>query len=250
MHISLNELTAALKKYFEAKQYFLGNIEDATNMIIWLERHGLNGLQEFEYSIPYLDLDGDKSFSSILYEDHSLAVIDCHNRSALNCISSAVDLAQVKALEGGIATVVLRRCHNRKFILKALADGGKRGMSFSAYWQNLDNPSFEYTASIQSGAELPSFSSAQIASEESVRDDQGLIISCSTHVDLRYDCKPREKTLKMQHFEPAYMREYSERTLENGIKINPELWLHINDVGKHILVKESLASQRGAGEAS
>lgn len=249
MHISLNELVAALKKYFEAKFYFPGNIEDATNMIVWLEKHGVNGLYEFEQSIKYLDLDDNKSFSSVIYEDQSLAVIDCHDRSALNCIASAVDLAQAKALEGGIATITLKRCHNRKFILKALADGGRRGMSLSAYWQNFGSEPMEYTASIKAGDQYPTFSWVALDHESQLKDEQSLILTCSTQVDLMYECKKHSGNRTVHRISPDEMYKYQLNIVKNGFMIQPDLWGHINDVGLQVLVKESLQSQMGAGGA-
>ena len=40
MYVSLNELSAALRRCFEANGYSVGQYEDAANAIVWLEQHG------------------------------------------------------------------------------------------------------------------------------------------------------------------------------------------------------------------
>ena len=243
MHVSMIELKAALRRCFEATGYFVGNYEDAANMILWLEKHGLNGLGELQRALPFINEDHSKPLSTVIYEDSTSAIIDSNGRSALNCIAASVDLAHAKALENGIATVTVHNCHNRMFILKALTDCGRRGISVAAYWQNGSQMMTEHTAAIKAGERYPSYSVANTCLSASDDDKQALTIICSSRVDL---------TSSLQHRNARYIsaeqvelnKEYS---VDNGIDIDEALWAQINKIGEGVLVENSDRSRQGAG---
>lgn len=243
MNISMNELKAALRRCFEASGYFVGNYEDAANMILWLEKHGLKGLNELAHAFPYIGADRDKALSKVIYEDNTSATIDAHGRSALNCIAAAVDLAQAKALENGIATITVHNCHNRMFVLKALTDCGRRGISAAAYWQNGSGPITEHTAAIKSGQRYPSYSEALTGLKSCGDDKQALTIICSSRVDLTSSLQ----NTKNYYVSPKQVAENKERSVESGIDINDQLWAEINQLGTGILVENSERSRLDAG---
>lgn len=247
MHISMNELKAALRRCFEASGYFVGNYEDAATMILWLEKHGLHGLNELTNAIDYVAADRDKPLSKVIYEDSTSATIDAHGRSALNCVAAAVDLAQAKALESGIATITVHNCHNRMFILKALTDCGRRGISAAAYWQNGSDEITEHTAAIRSGQRYPSYSEAVTSltssSADAREDKQALTIICSSRVDLTSSLQSKE-----QHYiSPQQIAENKAQTVEFGIEITEQLWDQINQLGTGILVENTERSRLDAG---
>ncbi len=247
MHVSMNELKAALRRCFEAANYFVGNYEDAANMILWLEKHGLNGLQELQRTLPYIKQDRTKDMSTVIYEDSTSAIIDSHGRSALNCIASAVDLAHAKALECGIATISVHNCHNRKFILKALTDCGRRGISVVAYWRNGSDVVTEYTAAINAGARYPSFSQAVTNLESNEQDKQALTIICSSRVDLTSSLQNSNDHQTRFHMSAEAIAQIKEKTIDNGIEIDSKLWQEINEIGAAVLVENSEESRQGAG---
>ncbi|MBP0048253.1 DUF3726 domain-containing protein [Marinobacterium sp. AK62] len=243
MNISMNELKAALRRCFEACGYFVGNYEDAANMVLWLEKHGLNGLTELERALPFIDRDSDKPLSSVVYEDSTSAIIDSHGRSALNCIAAAVDLAHAKALEVGIATVTVHNCHNRMFILKALTDCGRRGISVAAYWQNGNDNITEHTAAIAAGERYPSYSDATTCLSASPDDKQALTIVCSSRINLATTLKHRNTRM----LSAAQVEQNKEHSVNQGIEIKPALWEEINRIGAAVLVENSELSRADAG---
>lgn len=247
MKISMNELSAALRRCFEATGYFVGNYEDAANMILWLEKHGLKGLEELTRALSYINQDSDKPLSSVVYEDKTSAIIDSHGRSALNCIAASVDLAHAKALENGIATVTVHNCHNRKFILKALTDCGRRGISAAAYWQNGSQVVTEHTAAIKAGDRYPSYSEATTNLEISDVDAQALTIICSSRVDLTSSLQQSRGNTDTLNVSAERVALNKEEAVTNGININDELWSEINRLGTGILVSASEQSRLGAG---
>ncbi|WP_421862563.1 DUF3726 domain-containing protein [Motiliproteus sp.] len=247
MNISMNELKAALRRCFEASQYFVGNYEDAANMILWLEKHGLNGLGELKRGLPYIDEDREKELSSVIYEDSTSAIIDSHGRSALNCIAASVDLAHAKALENGIATVTVHNCHNRKFILKALTDRGRCGISVAAYWQNGSGPVTEHAAAIKAGERYPSYSEATTDLPASTDDKQALTIICSSRVDLAVSLQASQGNRNARHISAEQVEKNKQQSVESGIEIAPDLWDEINRIGAGVLVENSELSRQGAG---
>ncbi len=247
MHISMIELKAALRRCFEASGYFVGNYEDAADMIVWLEKHGLQGLAEFKSMLPYLCQDQDKPLSTIVYEDSGAIVIDSHNRSSLNCIAAAVDVAYLKAQQAGIATVTVRNCHNRRFVLKAITDCGRRGVSVAAYWQNGKNKVTEYTASIKAGHRYPNYSEALTDLSYSDQQQQSLTIICSARVDLQPSLKKGSAVGEILYSSAQKIAENKQHSVEQGIEISTDLWGEINRIGEGVLVESTDQSRRGAG---
>lgn len=249
MHISMTELKASLRRCFEALDYFIGNYEDAADMIIWMQVHGLNGLSEFEKSLPFLQADSSLPEISISYEDNISANIDCHGRSAFNCISAAMDLANSKALTKGLASVTLHNCNNRMFVLKALADAGKLGLSASAYWQNetCGNKHIEYAASIKAGSSYPDLSSAICRATEPF-DAQTITIICSSRVNLACQLREKNNTLEINRYSAEDFNCRKLKSIEDGLDVNEQLWQKINAIGASVLVENSERSRCGAGE--
>ncbi|MDX1319662.1 MAG: DUF3726 domain-containing protein [Oceanospirillum sp.] len=247
MNISMNELKAALRRCFEASGYYVGNYEDAANMILWLEKHGLNGLKELEHALPFITADQDKPLSEVVYEDSTSAIIDSKNRSALNCIAASVDLAHAKALESGIATVTVHNCHNRMFILKALTDCGRRGISVAAYWRNGTQSVTEHTVAIKAGERYPSYSKAETSLPSTPEDKQAMTIICSSRVDLTTSLQNSKGNHRVLHISEEEIQRNKEFTIDNGIDIDDQLWQKINEIGANILVENSDRSRLGAG---
>lgn len=247
MHISMNELKSTLQRCFQAAEYFVGNYEDASNMILWLEKHGLDGLQELINTLPYIKADCDKPMSSVVYEDKTSAIIDSHGRSALNCIAASVDLAHAKALETGIATITVHNCHNRKFVLKALTDCGRRGISVVAYWKNGGESVTEHTAAIKANARYPSYNQAMTNLQTTSDDMQTLTIVCSSRVDLTSSLQNSYGNRSAYHVNAREVEENKTHSVNHGVEISDELWKEINKIGSGILVEDSILSSLGAG---
>ena len=247
MHVSMIELKAALRRCFEASGYFVGNYEDAANMILWLEKHGLNGLAELERAISFIQQDADKALSTVIYEDNTSAIIDSNGRSALNCIAASVDLAHAKALECGIATVTVHNCHNRMFILKALTDCGRRGISAAAYWQNGSKVVSEHTVAIKAGDRYPSYSEAITNLAATAGEKQALTIICSSRVDLTTSLQQSKGNSNSRYISALQVAKNKEYSVDHGIEIDETLWAQINKIGEGILVENTERSRMGAG---
>ncbi|MFB9886207.1 DUF3726 domain-containing protein [Balneatrix alpica] len=248
MHVSMNELKAALRRCFEACGYYVGNYEDAAAMILWLEKHGLQGLDELQRVLPYIQADANKAFSQVLYEDDTSAVIDVQGRSALNCLAACVDLAHAKAINTGLATVKVLNCHNRIFILKALTDCGRRGASLAAYWQNGSQSIREHCAAIHAGQRYPSYSEALLSQDAALDAKQTLTIICSTRINLSTALQPEQPVQQgWRYLSPEQIASHKSHSLDHGLQIAPQLWEEINRIGTGVLVANSDRSRMGAG---
>ena len=128
MKVSLNELTAAIKRAFEGLGFGLGDYEDAADILTWMEMHGLQGLQELHRGLPYLSKE-ECTPAGITYEDGNVAVVDTHGNGGLAYVELAAGLAYTNALQSGFAYVRLDHCHNRKMIIKSLVNCARRGMN-------------------------------------------------------------------------------------------------------------------------
>lgn len=239
----MNELKTALHRCFEASDYFVGDYEDAANMVLWLEKHGLHGVSELKLALPYIGEDKEKPLSRVIYEDSTSATIDAHHRSALNCIAAAVDLAHAKALESNIATITVHNCHNRIFILKALTDRGRSGISTAAYWQNGSDTVTEHTAAICSGQRYPSYSKGLTSLKNNKNDKQALTIICSSKVNLTSSLQ----NSKSHVINPKQIESSKVHTVEHGIEIDIDVWEKINKIGLGVLVKNTEHSRKDAG---
>jgi LDH2 family malate/lactate/ureidoglycolate dehydrogenase len=247
MQVSMVELKAALKRCFEAAGYFVGNYEDAANMIVWLENHGLQGLAELERTLPYIKDDSEKELSTLIYQDNTTAIIDCHNCSSLNNIPAAVDLAYAKSLVSGIATVTVHNCHNRMFVLKAITDCGRRGISAVAYWKNGTTRSREHTVSIGAGHRYPSYQEALTDLCVDSTNSQSLVIICSAQVDLKTSLQQSAQYREIKKISSGRIENHKEYCIDHGITISAQLWQKINQIGDQVLVESSDQSRQGAG---
>jgi hypothetical protein len=204
-------------------------------------------LAELERLLPYITEDTDKQLSSMLYEDSASAIIDSHGRSALNCIAASVDLAHAKALINGIATVTVHHCHNRMFVLKALTDRGRCGISVAAYWQNGTHTVTEHVAAIKAGARYPSYSEAVTNLSAGSDLKQTLTIICSSRVDLTASLQLSKGNRNARYISPDDVAENKAHSIEHGIEIERDLWDRINQIGTGILVENNDQSRQGAG---
>ncbi len=254
MHVSAIELKAALRRCFEASGFYVGNYEDAADMVLWLEAHGLNGLDELQKALPVLSDDATKPSYSISHEDSNSTIIDSKNRSALDCVCGFVDLAQSIAEGCEIATVTVHNCLQRKFVIKAITDCGRRGINAEARWCTTSEEGgkqfvTEHTASIKSADQFPSYKAVVINQGNTANKPQTLKISCGPALELSDALQASSTNQDDIFIRPDQIQKNKENSVDNGIDINQSLWSEINHRGAGVLVENSENSRQGAGES-
>lgn len=119
MKVSKNELTASLKKAFEALGFQPGDYYDAADMVVWLETHGFYGFDRLLAVLAYLNTTVP-THADLVQEDMHNFVLDGKGTSVLLCGSEAVDLIRAQVMKGACAGLELANCYNRTFIIQRL----------------------------------------------------------------------------------------------------------------------------------
>lgn len=245
MLISANELTSLLKRVFEGMGYTPGHYEDAAALVGWLQLHGEDGLGELERALD-LVADRDRATTELVAEGSSTLLADCHGRSALNCLPALLELACVQAAEQTTFRVEVQNCHNRKFVLKLLADCAKRGLWAQASWDNGHAPVQRHLAWIDASASHPSYLAFTLTEHSPHATRQSLSLTLSTvatpQPPSEIEATRSERFVSSDDFALA-----REQALENGMEISPALWQRLNGLAEAVLVESSERSRSGAG---
>ncbi|MDH4654746.1 DUF3726 domain-containing protein [Pseudomonas sp. JS3066] len=245
MLISANELTSLLKRVFEGMGYTPGHYEDAAALVGWLQLHGEDGLGELERALE-LVADRDRAATELVTDEPGSLNADCHGRSALNCLPALLELACVQAVEQPAFRVEVQNCHNRKFVLKLLADCAQRGLWAQASWDNGHSPVQRHLAWIEAGASHPSYLTCTLSEHSPQATRQSLSLMLGTAAQPQpvgeVVAKRSERFVSPDNFALA-----REQALENGMEISPALWQRLNSLAEAVLVESSERSRGGAG---
>ena len=243
MKVSRNELTASLKKAFEALCFEPGDYYDAADMVVWLETHGFYGFDRLLSTLAYLNTTGPV-YADLIQEDKHNFVLDGKGTSILLCGSEAVDLIRAEVIKGKSAGLELINCYNRTFILQRLVKAAQRGFAFIAYWRQL-----EYCVKIKISPDelLPHYSTHEFAGK---LDPQSLKIFCGAslaNIEQQY-AGELEFGDQIDHFSYSRMEECYQASLEYGIEIDEALWSMLDELVARVLVESTDRSRAGAGD--
>lgn len=245
MLISANELNALLKRVFEGMGYTPGHYEDAAALVSWLQLHREDGLSELERALD-LVADRERPAAELVAEGPTTLIFECQGRSALNCLPTLLELASVKALEQGSVCLEVRQCHNRKFILKLLADCARQGLWARASWDNGHEPVRRHLARIEAGAAYPSYREYKLPEHAAPAKPQSLslVLGTAAHPQpiLEDEAVRDDRCVTPTEFALAH-----QQALENGMEISPALWQRLNQLAEAVLVESSERSRSGAG---
>ncbi|MBT8764934.1 DUF3726 domain-containing protein [Metapseudomonas boanensis] len=245
MLISANELNALLKRVFEGMGYTPGHYEDAAALVSWLQLHREDGLGELERALD-LVADRERPPAELVVEGPATLIAECHGRSALNCLPALLELACVQALEQGSIGLEVHHCHNRKFILKVLADCARQGLWARAQWDNGHDPVRRHLARIDAGAAYPTYQEYRLPEHapQEKRQSLTLLLGTPAHSQPAVEI---EDAREERCITPADFALAREQALENGTEISPALWQRLNRLAEAVLVESSERSRSGAG---
>lgn len=253
MKVSHNELTGLCRRAFEGLGFHAGDHEDAADMVVWLEQHGLGGVEALRRGMDYL-AKSDRSGMSRSFEDSSLAVINAASNSVLVCGSLAADLAYAKARRKGLAVVKLHDCYNRILMVGYLARCARRGMNLMAFWRNSEDPVVvEQVVSIRAYEEYPTLLLYEVDDpDDRLTRNRSVTLIASPHFSMLQALHPNpdEATL-LQVLGPEEFALQSRRVLESGMEVDDDIWKKLKDLSALTLVESTEASHlSGAGEGS
>lgn len=253
MKVSHNELAGLCRHAFQGLGFPAGDHEDAADMVVWLEQHGLDGIETLRGGLDHIHSRDDHSLSRI-FEDSSLAVINAHGNSILTCGSLAADLVYTRARRKGLAVVKVQECHNRKLMLGYLARCARRGMSMMAFWRNSQAPLVtEQVVSIRAWEEYPTLLLYQVEDrDDRLTRNHSVTLIASPHFAMLQSLHPGpEEATLLQVLGPEDFEQQSRRVWSEGLEVDEELWARLKALADRMLVEESEESRRrGAGEGA
>lgn len=251
MKVSHNELSGLCRRAFEGLGFTAGDHEDAADMVVWLEQHGLDGLEALRGGLDRVH-DGANAALERVFEDSSLAVIDAHDNSILCCGSLAADLVYTRARRKGLAVVKVHHCYNRKLMLGYLARCARRGMSMMAFWRNTQAPvAVEQVVSIRAYDDYPTLLLYQVEDrDERLARNHSVTLIASPHFAMLQSLHPDpEEATLLQALDPEDFARQSRRVWDEGLEVDQALWRLLKGLADRTLVEETEQSRRrGAGE--
>ncbi len=251
MKVSHNELTGLCRRAFEGLGFHAGDHEDAADMVVWLEQHGLGGVDALRRGMDHLATT-DRSAMSRPFEDTSLAVIDGAGNSVLVVGSLAADLAYAKARRKGLSVVKVQNCYNRILMLGYLARCARRGMNLLAFWRNSEDPVVvEQVVSIRAYEEYPTLLLYEVEDpDDNLTRNRSVTLVASPHFSMLQSLHPNpDEANLLQVLDPEDFQRQSRRVLDEGMEVDEDLWARLKDLSALTLVEATEASRlRGAGE--
>jgi LDH2 family malate/lactate/ureidoglycolate dehydrogenase len=252
MHISLNEFTIVCRRALDGIGFPPGEYEDAADMVVWLEQHGLNGARLLGEILPRLT--GEEWPALIRqHDDGGCVVMRMDHGSILHGGSLAADLACTRALETGIGIVRLRGCRDRSFVLGYLARCARRGHHIAAFWCTGEPRRAIQNVGIALADErLPVFRRFRADGGGEQEADTDTLTLMATRDFAMLPAAPTDHP-SIELLEMVTTEEFdarSRRAWDQGIEVEPELWQQLKTLAGTKLVEATDASRtRGAGEA-
>lgn len=253
MRVSQNELTGLCRRAFEGLGFPPGDHDDAADMVVWLEQHGLGGVEALRRGLGWLGSRPDRVMARV-FDDSSIAVIDGAGNSVMLCGSLAADLVYAKARRKGLAVVKIQDCHNRRLMLGYLARCARRGMSLMAYWRDSEDPVvIEQVVSIRAFDDYPTLLRYQIDDRnDTLARNRSVTLIASPHFALLQSLHPDpEEATLLQIVTPEEFERQSLTVWEQGLEVEDDVWWRLKELASRTLVESSEASrEHGAGEGA
>jgi hypothetical protein len=248
INVSMNELSSLLKRSFEGLGYCQADYEDAAAAVVWLEAHGLKGLETIA-SIPERAVRLDTSIDISTDESESL-VLDAQGGNVVFCGRMAVDLACAKATSEGSGRVELRECHGREAILPSLPLCSARGLNAVACWSDKNGLT---VSSIKAPQRAPELRCLRRGANDKT-EDTALVVVCSKDPEeidaiaskfIGTDCETRTSA----KIASGDMLKCYDQTIRNGLLVDMSFVRRLMTAAEAVLVEASERSRLGAGES-
>ncbi len=282
MQVSENELYSVLKQAFEGCGFDAGRYENAAQMVLWLQMHGMDGLSLLSASLGQFTNWADQSFAVTESEPNTL-LFDMAGQSVLSTGALVSNLVLAKAADGELCIGFIRDVQDHAYIAKQLIDAQSLGLHGLAYWQTrtealesgtmwqmlrtsvkndgkkqntlqeLSKDSTEKACSFCPCLETFNFSlqSTDQVGAVAAKDQYQLVLAYAKHRtqldDVLVKHKEFDKAQLLATTSAAQSREKYQYALNNGIEISTELWQKLVELGNNVLVESNEQSRKGAG---
>ncbi|MGI9237523.1 MAG: DUF3726 domain-containing protein [Woeseiaceae bacterium] len=244
----MNELSSLLKRSFEGSGYCQGDYEDAAAAVVWLEAHGMKGL---EAMVPTWSRSTDAETGLEHIADTSGAkVLDAQDGNVVFCGRMLVDLACARAATGGSGRIELRRCHGRMAILASLGMCATRGLHGIAHWSDKDNM---HIASIHAGQPRPDYRRLQRRPQDRSRSGTLLVVCSRGRETIKAIAEELagsgKENVETTEVSSSDMQVRYDTAVRHGLRVDPALIRTLTAAADSVLVEASERSRLGAGES-
>jgi hypothetical protein len=255
---SRNELIALFKQAFEGVGFDFGGYENAADMIIWSQMHGMNSFESIRQRMSVFAqrkrlLAEQLAPDTLVLDAKNNSVIDAKGNSSIVAAGMAFDIAYVKALESGVAHTTVLNCHDRKLVIKKLVDCANRGFVCLAYWH--DGETLHVITS-DTGVCCPEYFQYKLEDLDgsdclNEKHQQTLFVVCASHAsglqEYISNNLPELKGNQSLVMSPTMMKSSYTAALTDGIEIDNSFWKELAILGKEVLVESTEQSRMGAG---
>ena len=258
MKASRNELMALFKQAFEGVGFDFGGYENAADMIIWTQMHGLNSFDSIRHRMSVFAqrkrlLVEQLAPDTLVLDAKDNSVIDAKGNSSIVAAGMAFNIAYVNAIQSGVANVSVLNCYDRKLAIKTLVDCANRGFVCLAYWRDAESL---HVITSDTGACCPAYCQYKLEDLEgsdclNEKHQQTLFVVCASHASglQQYISNNLPELKGNQGFviSPTMMKSSYTAALTNGIEIDRGFWQELAILGRAVLVESTEQSRMGAG---
>lgn len=239
MPVSRNEVYRVAQRALESVGAAYGTDRDGAAAVAWLEARGLPGVELLAAALDRLP----GAFEPLTppREEDGRSVIDLAGRPSIAWPGTLIDFADLVADQG--RALVVQDCRWPLFLVAAAAQRPEGSRPLTLRW-SLGEGSI--TGVVHSG------SSCRIVGEqlkgnlaEALRDDNPTDVTVTAS---RSNVRAAERAAPAEVLGAEALDEALQRSLADGIAVDPEVWRRVSEAAKHVLVPPSdISRRRGAG---
>jgi LDH2 family malate/lactate/ureidoglycolate dehydrogenase len=250
---SRNELIALFKLAFEGVGFDFGGYENAADMIIWAQMHGLKSFDVMRNRMPDFEERKQLLVEQLTPDSKKNSIIDAKGNSSIVAAGMALGITYVEAIKSGVANVTVLNCYDRMLTIKKLVDCAKRGVVCLAYWRDGETLHVVTSDTGDCCPEYIQYPLKNLAGGVCLNEQhqQTLFVVCASdsaglksYISNNLPELKGNKTLVMS---PTMMKSSYTGALTNGIEIDNDFWKELATLGKEVLVESTEQSRMGAG---
>lgn len=245
----MNEFSSLVKRSFEGLGYCCGDYEDAASAGLWMQTHGLQGLDIVQRAVQR-QVTGESSLAvrSIGPGEYDIEASDA---SIVVCGYRIVELAACVTVQHGKCHIQVQNCRDRDSIIAAIAStagSSSNPIAMLAHWQSmhakrlslaLPNTSFPRLLQLDiDAADAASESALTLLSSRDTEEINRLAENIISNSNRTSDLLPRDK-----------IKRAAADATEHGLSVDSVAWNELLLVAGNILVESTEQSRKGAGES-
>lgn len=236
IRVSHNELVVLCAKAFDSLKNEYGESDTIAETVVDLQMAGLGGLSLFVEALESLDSE-IKSRPPIYDISGANIVVNLHGASLFCYLPALVDVAVERLAQTPGVSLTVHACRNRWLAFGELLKLAGKGLSVRVRWHRNDSPD-DVECVLNAGVRYPD-----------IYFDKALGLD-ENSMQIELSLTPFEPS--NPYAEPAisgYQQQLAAKTAwEQGIDIKRTDWDALKQYASRLLVEDSEASMRGAGE--